>query len=351
MAQKAATAPPVPKVKPTMSDADWRAFDQQWCAATQPLREIVESGRDVHPMVFSAWLPSDEESKRMADLLSLRTQQALNAKGDVASQAVGLWWRTMLVPPQDFSALQSFALSTQDPLALALASQQRGTAPLALKWLQLEPHNLAAIWAADRAKKLPLEAMLERVSLATSNDNRLAEAFRRLEAVGLPSKGGFLELTQQTLAVGAHAAAGLPTQAMELARGCGKATSPRLQASCEQAAERIWTVGPDDAVGAVLVLSMVRPYTARSPVWDERARSVEAMLQAEREDGEASIRELVRASACLPSPLMQSMMRARLTQGPWTWWRTRLNDPDTVTALSERYRAANGGKGLLTPRP
>ncbi len=334
-----------------MSDADWRAFDQQWCAATQPLREIVQSGREVDPLVFSAWLPTDEESNRMADLLALRTQQALNAKGDVASQALGLWWRARSVPPPDFSALQALAISTQDPFALALASQHPSATAMALKWRELEPHNLAAIWAADRDEKLPLETMLARVSRATINDNRLTEAFRRLEAVGLPSQGGFLELTQQTLAVGAHAATGLPTQAMELARGCGKATSQSLLASCEQAAERLWALGPDDAIGAVLVLSMVRPNAARSPVWEDRSRSVEAMLQAEREDGEASIRELVRASACLPSPLTRSMMRDRLTQGPWTWWRTRLNDPATVAALSERYRGANGGKGLLTPRP
>jgi hypothetical protein len=155
-AQKAVTAPPLPKVKATMSDADWRAFDQQWCAATQPLREIVQSGRELHPMVFAAWMPSDDEARRMTDLLSQRTQLALNAKGDVASQALGLWWRAMSVPPQDFTALQDLAISTQDPFALALASQQRSATAMALKWRELEPHNLAAIWAADRDEKLPL---------------------------------------------------------------------------------------------------------------------------------------------------------------------------------------------------
>ncbi|RVT82941.1 hypothetical protein [Inhella crocodyli] len=347
-----AAIPPKPKLKTRMSDADWLAYDRQWCAALQPLRESLQASPDLHPLLMAAWMPSEDDSRRMADLLTQRAQQVLQAKGDVASQAVGLWWRATLVPPHDFSALHALAESTRDPLALALAHRKDGPARLGLLWRDTEPQNLAAIWAAQTHEKLPIEELLARVAQATRNDNGLPEAFRRLDATAPPHGGGFVAVMHQTWAVGVYSAEALPSQALAMTQACSRSRDPALLAACERAAERMWALGPNDVMGALTVLSMVRAHSGRSPAWDARARQVEAMWQMEADDAQAALHAMPRALACMPSPVTQALTRERLIQDAWAWWQARLpQDPQALLTLSERYRQGNKGKGLLAPRP
>lgn len=48
-----ANAPSLPNVKPNMSEADWLAYDKQWCGAMQPLRERLQSTKAVEPELLS----------------------------------------------------------------------------------------------------------------------------------------------------------------------------------------------------------------------------------------------------------------------------------------------------------
>ena len=223
---------------------------------------------------------------------------------------------------------------------------------MGLLWRDTEPQNLAAIWAAQTHEKLPIEVLLARVVQATRNDNGLPEAFRRLDATGLPNGGGFLVANQQTWAVGLYAAELLPWSALAMTQTCSRSRDPALLAACERAAERMWALGPNDVLGAQVLMSMVRGHRGRSPVWDARAQQVEAISQMEDDDAQASLTELPRMVACMPSPLFHSLTRERLIQDAWTWWQARLpKDPAALAALSERYRQAKKGKGLLSPRP
>ncbi len=350
--------PSLPKVKPSMSEADWQAFDKQWCVAMQPVRGAVQANQPV-PLSLAAWAtPSEAEQRRIASELAQRTAKILLSRPDTRSRAVGLWWLGKFNPestPTPTSHLQLMALaeSTRDPLAAALAAQSVQESTLRRRavalWQALEPGNLAPLLLAQDDDKLSLDTLLARAANATSNRKWHKEAFKTLHEVAPPTAGGYAELLQEVSAVGVHAA-----QAVQLhmvAQPCRQPASPERAAKCAQAAQRIWELEPDSTVDALLAVSMVRAQPTLHPQWADRARTVEAAMASQRAIA-AIVDGLVRRTACLSDPASQGFMVDRLTQGEWHHTQAQLpTDPAALAGLVAQYRSTRGGRGLLDPTP
>jgi hypothetical protein len=353
-----ANVPTLPKVKPNMSEADWQAFDRQWCLAMQPLRTKLQSTPTAPPELLDGWLPPQDEYARTAAQLADRTGKALLSRSDTRSRAVGLWWlgsHHHAPSQQRDSILQLVALaeSTRDPMAVALAAQAAREPALRRRavalWQEIEPSNVAPLLLSQAQDKLPAETLLTRVANATVNRNWLNEAFQTVYSVPPPTPGGYAEFVHQVTSVGVAAAMIEPISA--LIRPCKRPESPQRADQCAKAAQRMWELQPNSLFAAFMAVTMVRAQPTLHAQWADRARSVEAKFGLNDRLSQASIDDVTRRAACLPSPLSQGLMVDRLTHGDWAYLQAQLpTDPSGIAELAAEYRSSRGGRGLLEPQ-
>ncbi len=357
--------PDLPQVKPSMSEADWQAFDRQWCAALAPVRERLQGGASWLDLVRllmedrAHFELSKDQQDLMSELLAQRTERALLARDDVRSRAVALWAHSALSDSADAppgAALLALAQSSRDPMVVALAAHTLSDPASALLartlWRELEPDNLAPLLLARDDEKLAPDAFLQRVAQAGSHETYLDEALTLLLGVPPPTRGGPAEWTALVGANARQAAVAVPW-ARSLSRPCQGAVPPDRAARCEQAAQRMWDLGPDSVLLATEALKMVRDRPAhRSPVWDERAQQVEASLEWLSEETERTMVEMPKRIACLPAPALHRTMVESRVQGEWvTVQRHLAAQPGATAAFAARYRAQKGGRSLIDPVP
>lgn len=357
--------PGMPQVKPEMSEADWQAFDRQWCAAMAPVRERLQGSGSWLDSVRVAMedperfeLPKDQQDL-MHELLAQRTEQALLTKDDARSRAVALWAhsaRSGSAEPAPGAALLALAQSTRDPMVVALAAQtlrDPASAQLARAlWRELEPDNLAPLLLARGDEKLAPEVFLQRIAQAGRHETYLDDAMGLLLGVPPPIRGGPSEWTAQVAATGRQAAVAVPW-AGSLSRPCQGSVAPDRAALCEQAAQRIWNLGPDSVLLATEALKMVRDRPAqRSTAWDERAQQVEASFQWQADEAQRTMDEIPKRIACLPAPSLQRAMVENRVQGEWATVQRHLSaQPGATAALAARFRAGRQGRSLIDPEP
>lgn len=335
-----------------MAESDWPAFDREWCTQAQPWRQALQKsgGLLTTDTARQVDLPAlnDEALADLGSQLLQRTARALSARGSPRERAVGLWLSGK------GEELMAEAEATRDPVVVALAAQ-RLTGPLRERairlWHAVEPGNAAALLYLQALEPAPTAQLFDALARASSHDTHLPAVFQIVLSVPPPTADSPSALALHVALVGLHAAFPLP-ELRPLIQPCKRPESAVIAQQCAQVAERLWALQPNDTLMPRLVLAMVRAQPALHPAWASRAERVEAVAHLESTGLEATLTTLTQRMVCLPQAQDRDPGEERLRAGDWAYWSSRLpNDPAAVAALSERYRQANKGKGLLSPRP
>lgn len=345
----AAPASQQPRLKPVMSEADWAAFDREWCAAMQPAREALrQGGLAALEKLPPRPLVDDDIQAAAGSQLLRRLSQALAARASPRERAVGLW----LAGRE--AELLAEAQATRDPVIVALAAQRlRGeaSAQATRLWRELEPTNMVPLLHAQAIDPRPAAVWLESLASATAYEPHLTTVFQILHSVPAPTEGSPAALAQDIALVGLHTAWPLP-EVGRLLKPCRRPDSAPLARQCAAVAERLWALKPNDTFSPHIAFALVRAQPALRPAWEARARHAEAMAQLEMDSLDDFIEELMLRSACLAPPAPKGIMSERLRLGNAVYWSGRLpTDPAALDALVSRHRAARGGKSLLDALP
>jgi hypothetical protein len=343
-----ASAAPLRTVKANMAESDWRAFDREWCDAAAPHRQAMQgaNGR-LEDLPTDGAALDDSVLTELGNQLLQRTARALAARASPRERAVGLW----LAGRDD--ELLAEAEARQDPVIAALAAQRlreplRGRA--IRLWRSLEPANMAALMHAQSVDPLPTEQWLDTLLRTTTYQTHITTVFDIALSVPPPTAGSPSELALQLALAGLHDAFPIP-DLRALTLPCRQPQANALARQCALFADRLWALQPNDSLMPRLAVALVRAQPALHAEWQQRARQVEAVSQREIESLEARLTALTQRLLCLPATQAQGVMDERLRQGNWVFWSAQVpKDPAELTALSERFRASNKGKGLLTPR-
>lgn len=364
--QASATAPSaaataLPGMDP--QEQAWRSREQAWCAQGKMLAQKAKSAPSASPAAsaaLEAQAAQHELTAEQARAEQLREwQRRLRAKADARSQALADWLLRGEHGVGDAAQQRLFELAqrTRDPFIAALAAEREcsGIQPCARAaaalWLELEPHNLQAVLAAEeRDKPTPAdyEHLLERVAQTREGSRHWQAAMEHIWRLDAALPPGMRRLNRGVNLFGLQAARPLRGMDAGFLKHC-RSGSADTQQRCAVFADRMWQYGEPELVYRLLTVIVAGTASERPAIWEQRAQETEAQRQWQIEQTETLLATMEDELECQPSSRLAQWAESALLRGELAALdeRLRAEGPAAQRALSERYRRAMSGFGLL----